>query len=141
MQRVVYTSASAMAVFKEATEVFMTRLPASAFKDNSPRATVLTTPEKPSFSSGNKTYCGPATPPTSKKFTSPKFGCYLCEKTDHYCSDRAFHPLNADGKHAPVSPATRKLILARIDKSDLSAELKAAEKSKVKDFWLRRCAP
>ena len=58
VQRVMYTSASAMSVFKDATEVFMTRLPQSAFRPETPRAS----PSKASSVAQDQ-----RTPPSSSK--------------------------------------------------------------------------
>ena len=136
MRRVVHTSASAMAVFKEATEVFMTRLPRSAFTESSG------TPVKAKKSLFDKK--AQASSPSStprREYGMPKSGCYLCEKTDHYCSDRSKHPLNADGTHKKVSLETQRAIMQRIDNAPASAEWKVAEKKRVREFWSRRCAP
>ena len=91
MKRVVYTSS---AVFKEATEVFMTRLPKNAFSSStesaasgSARATkALHDKQNRSQSkSGNG-------------WGKPKSGCYLCAATDHYCSDRSKHAPTESGR-------------------------------------------
>ena len=141
IRRVVFTSASAMAVFKEATEVFMTRLPRSAFA----QSTTTASPCSIAGSAGGRTTLSPAKcPPAARRppaFGMPQSGCYLCPATDHYCIDRTKHPLNANGKHAKVSAKTQTAILAHIDNSSMSAEWKTAEKARVRDFWARRCAP
>ena len=74
MKRVIYTSSAAMTVFKEATEVFMTRLPKNVFssESNSPRATKAL---------HDKQSGSPAK--TGNGWHKPKSGCYLCAATDH----------------------------------------------------------
>ena len=131
MKRVVYTSAAAMAVFKEATEVFMTRLPSSAFRsDSASQRSAKAMHDKQS-----------ATPQKSANgWGKPKSGCYLCVATDHYCSDRTRHPTDAEGKHKKPTAETQKSIMKRIDGANSSAEWKAAEKKRVREFWAKRCA-
>ena len=132
--RVVYTSASAMAVFKEATEVFMTRLPRSVFKEDSPSASPRS--KKPFLDDTA------ASPSVSKsKYGMPRSGCYLCAATDHYCNDRTRHPVDANGKYKKVSSEIQKAIMLRIDRGSNSTEWKTAEKKRVRDFWSRRCSP
>ena len=141
MRRVVYTSESAMAVFKEATEVFMTRLPRSAFAS----AATSASPARSARLPGNRSTASPSKSQSaaarSPSFGMPQSGCYLCTATDHYCSDRTKHPLNQDGMHAKVPPKVQQKILARINNSTMSADWKKAEKQRVRDFWARRCAP
>ena len=139
--RVVYTSASAMAVFKEATEVFLTRLPASV------RSGSAVTPSKSPARSpasaaapGTPRACVPASP-RKNAWSKPKWGCYLCGGMDHYASDRSKHPCERGAKHAKVPEAIKKQLLARIDASKFAEKVKDEEKKKLREFWSRRCAP
>lgn len=133
--RVVYTSASAMSVFKEATEVFMARLPRSLFVPEQP-----TSPTR-AKQAHDKYAPSPAKPTLKNEYGMPRSGCYLCAATDHYCSNRTFHPLDSNNKHKKVPQNVQQAIMARIDNSPSSTEWKAAEKKRVRDFWSRRCAP
>ena len=135
MKRVVHTSAAAMAVFKEATEVFMTRLPKNAFSSSTETASGAARAAKAEHDKHNR-----SPSKSGSGWGKPKSGCYLCAATDHYCSDRSKHPLTQDGKHKKVSPDTQKAIMQRIDNSTASVEWKAAEKKRVREFWARRCA-
>ena len=140
VQRVMYTGAAAMSVFKSATEVFMTRLPASAFDDSSP----VRSPKKPkptASSPASPAACSPVSTSRKSAWSTPKWGCYVCGATDHYCSNRSIHPLESGAKYPKVSDAIKKKMLARVDASVLTADKKEKEKKKLKDFWSRRCAP
>ena len=132
MKRVVYTGASAMAVFKEATEVFMTRLPNSSVA--TPSAGAVSRAKKESH---DKYQAGSP----KKSFAKPKSGCWLCVSADHYCSDRTHHPLDAAGNHKMPSAQVKKAILQRVENSPHPVDWKEAEKKRVKDFWSRRCTP
>ena len=138
MKRVVHTSAFAMTVFKEATEVFMTRLPRSAFTD------ALTPSRRKKFDADEKSQASACTPvklSKAREYGMPKSGCYLCADTDHYCSDRSKHPLNAEGKHRQPSAEVKRAIMRRIDNATASTGWKLAEKKRVREFWTKRCAP
>ena len=52
-------------------------------------------------------------------------------------NDPKFHPKTADGKLPPLSAETKQVIFDRIDSSSNSAELKHAEKTQVKKYWLQ----
>ena len=65
----------------------------------------------------------------------PISGCYKCPASDHYANDPKFHPVPPDGKHVPLSAETKKAIFDRIEASNMSAELKHAEKMQVKKYW------
>ena len=134
MRRVVFTSAAAMAVFKEATEVFLTRLPRSVFSQ-SPKPT-----QTPTKQEHDKYSQSPSREKGRSSYGKPRSGCWLCPATDHYCSDRTKHPTDAKGMHKPVSPANQKAIMQRIDSAQSSTDWKSAEKKRVRDFWARRCA-
>ena len=133
-ERIVYTSASAMAVFREATEVFMTRLPQSAFVPQSPSGS-------PKLKKSFLDTLSPTTPATQQQYGMPRSGCYLCASTDHYCNDKAYHQVGANGKYKKVTPDVQRAIMLRIDRSANSVEWKSAEKKRIRDFWSRRCAP
>ena len=117
IHRVMHASAIAMTVFSDATDAFVARLP--GFKGDK-RSPYTATPYAGYPSSGQKT---------------PLSGCYLCTATDHFASDTKFHPLKADGTHEKVSAEMKKAIMNRIDKSELSAAVKTAEKDRVRRWW------
>ena len=115
VHRIMHASAIAATVFSDATDAFVARLP---------NHKKLKT----------KSYGG--TPRTqTDKTHAPVSGCYLCAASDHYASDTRFHPLLPDGSHEKLSAKTKQAIMDRIDNSDLSASLKAAERDKVKSYW------
>ena len=122
--RVLHASAIARTVFASATDAFVVRLP--AYKDG-----------KRSLYKKTET----STRATTTKYTpaakKPTSGCYLCTATDHYSSDTKFHPLLADGTREKLTPQMKKAILERIDKSDISAAMKASEKENVRQYWSR----
>ena len=132
MKRVVYTGASAMAVFKEATEVFMTRLPKSA------SSTTVDSATSRAKKANHDRYQSDS---PKKTFAKPKSGCWLCASADHYCSDRARHPVDASHMHKMPSAQVKKEIFQRVDNSPHPVDWKDAEKKRMKDFWSRRCKP
>jgi len=117
--RMVYANAIAMTVFEDATDPFVSRLPGRS-KSGSRK----NTPNK-----------ARAFDETSRNSDSlPTSGCYLCPATDHYCSDRNFHPL-VNGKHKPLSDEKKEAIINRIESSNLSPAQKTAEKKSVRRYW------
>ena len=121
--RVFHASAIAMTVFSDATDPFVARLPAQrGYKGRQHSPSPAT-----SASEGRKY--------TPRKDVSPVSGCYKCAATDHYANDERFHPLREDGSHEKVPEEEKAAIMERIDKSTLSAALKAAEKEKVRRYW------
>ena len=120
MYRVVYANAIANTVFEDAVDPFVARLP--GFEKPKPQTVS-------SGASGHRN-----TEKYDDNKPSPVSGCYLCTATDHYCSDPKHHPL-VDGRHKPVAAQMKQAILKRIDSSDLTTNLKAAEKAKVRKYW------
>ena len=110
-----HASAIAMTVFSDATDAFVARLPGFKGEKRSP------------YTSAQKPYT-----PVQK---TPVSGCYLCTTTDHFASDTKFHPLQADGTHKKLSAQMKKAIIDHIDKSELSAAVKTAEKDRVRRWW------
>ena len=72
IHRVLHVSASAMAVFKDVVDVFMTRLPRSAFS-----AKISSASPAAAAALYNGIPASPA-PKTRRSWTKPKAGCYLC---------------------------------------------------------------
>ena len=58
----------------------------------------------------------------------PLTGCFRCPATDHYASNLQFHP--KETRDIPLTDATKKAIMARIDAADLTPTLKSKEKKK-----------
>lgn len=133
MTRKLYSSAAAMVVFKEATELFLARIPDSQLGISTDSSKTATAQSQSGSRSSSKT----------KKSSSskPKFSCWLCPSKLHYCNDRSCHPVNSDGKYSMPSDESKKKILALVDASTASQKEKSAEKAKIKTFWEKRCAP
>ena len=119
VHRVLHASAIANTVFADATNAFVARLP--AYKKM----------KKDMYGGVRKS------PGDYTKLKQPISGCYLCTATDHYSNDTRFHPLLPDGTREKVSEPMKKSIMERIDKSNLTAAVKAAEKEKVRSYWLQ----
>ena len=122
--RVMHTSAVAMTVFSDATDVFVARLP--AFKRR-PQYDRLPTSKAPRH----------AAAPAQAKL--PLISCYKCASASHRASNTKFHPVNADGSKDKVSAETRKAILAIIDKSNQPEDVKTSERENVKRYWSQHC--
>ena len=122
MYRVVYANAIANTVFEDAVDPFVARL----LGYQKPTDTKYRS--QPQHNAGGRRKGG------DDEDTTPVSGCYLCTATDHYCSDPKYHP-KINGRHAPVDPDMKKAILKRIDSSDLTADLKASEKKRVRKYW------
>ena len=124
---VLYTGASAMRAFESAVDTFgIAKVPRyrSLYRNGGG--------ERGAGRSAGRNAAG------YNKSTSPVkpvSGCYLCEAADHYANDPKFHPRLANGKHASISEDKKKAIIARIEKSALSAEEKTAEKAQVRKYW------
>ena len=65
----------------------------------------------------------------------------MCGELDHYASDRSKHPCERGAKHAKVPEAIKRQLIARVDASKFAEKVKEDEKKKLREFWLRRCAP
>ena len=113
--RVLYVSAIAMTVFDRAVDAFVARLPGYAAQIRSVR----------SASAASSPW---------KSAAKPSSGCYLCPAADYMASSRQFHPL-VNGKHAPVSEATKKKVIARIKSSSLSAADKVVDEASCRGYW------
>ena len=120
MHRVVHAGAMAMSVFESATDPFCSRLP--EFSKSSTRR------------SPGKTRSGTDASQPESDAKMPLCGCYLCPATDHFCSNRKFHPM-VNGKYEPVSDETKAAIMTRIENSPLAHALKDMERKNVKRFW------
>ena len=121
--RIMHASAIAMTVFSDATDAFVARLPnQSKFKTERYNSS-----SKPQTDRSSRTPADKTKPPVS--------GCYLCAATDHYSNDTRFHPLLPDGTREKLSSETKQAILERINKSDLSAAVKATERDNVRRYW------
>ena len=126
MHRVLHASAIADTVFMDAVDPFIVRLPGqSKFRRYRYTTSPVSTPS-PS---------GPTPRKPTFKTVPPLSGCYRCPATDHYANDTRFHPVLPDGTQEKVSDADKAAILKRVEKSDLSEAVKAAEKDKVRQYW------
>ena len=113
--RVLYVSAIAMTVFDRAVDAFVARLPGYAARSRSARP-------------------APAVGSSWKSAAKPSSGCYLCPAPDHLASNRQFHPL-INGRHAPVSDAVKKAVIAHIKSSSLSAADKVIDEAACRGYW------
>ena len=98
----------------------------------------LRTPKKPAPS-----YIPKRTAPVKKQSTTPRrkppWGCWLCESSDHYASNEAFHARLKPGESHTVPNETKKKILDRVQgQSNLSAAEKTEAVSRIKAYWKRR---
>ena len=64
----------------------------------------------------------------------PSSGCWRCAASDHYASDKKFHPVSAD-ESPPLTAEEKKGIMDRIKSSSLSASEKESERTRVLKYW------
>jgi len=133
-----HVSPGAMTAFKEATEVFMMRIPEHAVAVYDPKPEAAPAGRTPARSSRK-------TPParkTARKSSrdGPKVTCYLCVTPGHYCNNPKFHKKDKDGKYPMPSDSMKKQICTRVDGADVSTTEKTDLKTTIKDFWDKRCA-
>ena len=114
-------------MFKDAVDPFVARLPNQS-KWRRQRYT-----GGPEY---NKTREVAKKPPAAN--VPPVSGCYRCTATDHYANDPKYHPVLPDGTQGKVSKEMKKAILERVEKSELSEAVKAAEKDRVRQYWSQR---
>jgi hypothetical protein len=125
--RVLYTGSNAMAAFERATDLFVARLPASAFQPPRRVPRVAARVADPTAA------CAPVQTESSRG--GPVSGCWLCPAPDHYCNDKRFH-VKVNGRYKKISKSDKEAILDRIaGTATWSSEAKAEETRKVKDFW------
>ena len=124
MDRCLYVGTSAKRMFYEAIDPLVAGLPASAKS-----ATVVTRSKTTSY---DRSIRGIGL--TRKEPKNPVSGCFLCDASDHYASDKKFHPWK-NGKRPKVAADMKQRIMKRIADSDLTAAQKTHELKVVKAYW------
>ena len=146
LYRVVFVRANALSAFEQATDAFVSRLPASAFAAGAAagRAGAAARHAYGGMRGNAARFHGSTDSKQSPQASSsrsfgkavPQAGCYLCAAADHYCNDDKFHP-KVDGKYPKVSKAMKAAILQRVRSSDADEATKAEREKNIKDFWSR----
>ena len=124
--KVLHTGAGAMRAFEASVDTFgMAKVPSFRRLLRGGGKT------QPSFAAGRGG--GPKTPKKPSP-TAPTSGCWRCSASDHYASDKKFHPTSADDS-PPLTAETKKAIMDRIESSSLSSSDKESERTRVQKYW------
>ena len=89
-----------MTVFKEATEVFMTRIPKKRCHHG----------QQKRFTTSSQAH---RQRQVTVGISRNRDATYARQRITAYCSDRTKHPTKQDGKHKKVSPNVQKAIMKR----------------------------